>query len=91
MKKITLLFFLLVTCLSSIKAQKYYHLIGTINGNLPVVMDLMVYKDKVEGSYFYETIGQEIELRGKLTSGESLSVSEYVNDNETGQITIQRE
>ncbi|MFN0200589.1 MAG: DUF3298 domain-containing protein [Bacteroidia bacterium] len=56
----------------------YKHLVGTINGNLNVVMDIAVADTAVHGSYYYTSKGQNIGLFGSFKNGK-LNISESSN------------
>ncbi len=69
------LFYLLTFC-SSLFAQKpqtaiqtdYCHFAGTINGNLPIVMDLMQDGNSYSGSYYYTKYNLPIHLEGQANN-----------------------
>lgn len=66
------LFFVLQFLTFSLFAQKpqnttdYCHFKGTINGNLPIIMDLIQNGDSYSGSYYYTKYNLPISLEGKV-------------------------
>ncbi len=46
----------------------YCHFTGTINGNLPIVMDLIQNGDSYSGSYYYTKYNLPINLEGKVNN-----------------------
>ena len=52
---------------STIKTD-YCHFEGTINGNLPIVMDLIQNGNSYEGTYYYEKYNSPINLEGKVNA-----------------------
>ena len=67
------IFTLCLLCSFSIYAQKprtskadYCHFAGNINGNLPIVMDLMQDGTEYSGTYYYKKYKKPINLEGKV-------------------------
>jgi hypothetical protein len=56
---------------------------GAINGDLGIHMQLRIEAGKVAGSYYYDSVGKDIALKGML-DGPQIRVSEY---DETGKVT----
>ncbi len=76
----------------STRNSNYYHFVGTINGDLPIVMDLVEIDDKFSGSYYYTEYNQPIFINGeKNKEGEiELFVTDYegnITEFITGDIT----
>lgn len=98
MRKIVFLFVIVFFCsnlYSQVIDEKGFskHYVGTINKNLKVRMNLSTYnlttdqKRMVKGDYFYENIGQIITLSGEVDKNGNLTLTESMNDQETGKIT----
>lgn len=68
--------FLIVVYAFSVAAQKpqtsiqtdYCHFKGTINGNLPIIMDLIQNENTYSGSYYYTKYNSPINLEGKVNN-----------------------
>ncbi|HOF87505.1 MAG TPA: DUF3298 domain-containing protein [Armatimonadota bacterium] len=63
-----------------------YYYTGTVNGALAVQMELSFDGDRVEGHYFYETVGADLRLDGNRT-GTALAMEELVDGKVTGGFT----
>ncbi len=72
MRKQHFFLFLFLFSAFSVFAQKsqlktnYYHFTGTINSNLPIIMDLTQNGNSYSGSYFYTKYNVPINLEGKV-------------------------
>ncbi|PIY09528.1 MAG: hypothetical protein COZ18_07920 [Flexibacter sp. CG_4_10_14_3_um_filter_32_15] len=70
------LFYSYLLCYSSLFAQNsqtfikadYCHFVGTINGNLPIVMDLIQDGITYSGSYYYKKYNLPISLEGQVNN-----------------------
>ncbi|WP_291722266.1 DUF3298 and DUF4163 domain-containing protein [Bernardetia sp.] len=72
---------------SSIYAQKpqttdYCHFTGTINGNLPIVMDLIQDGREYSGSYYYKKYNIPINLQGKVNDKGEIELFSMDNEGE---------
>lgn len=76
----------------STRNSNYYHFVGSINEDMPIVMDLVEINDKFSGSYYYTEYNQPISINGeKNKEGEiELFVTDYegnITEYITGDIT----
>lgn len=53
------------------------YFVGSINQKLAIQMDLQKQGDQVYGDYYYESVGQEISLKGTITPDFELVLTEY--------------
>lgn len=85
-----LLFCLCLLCSSSLFAQKpqasiqtdYCHFIGTINGNLPIIMDLIQDGNSYSGSYYYTKYNLPIALEGQANNKGEIELFVLNNEGE---------
>lgn len=60
-------------------------------GNSHVQMRLNIQENKVSGTYFYDSIGEDLKLTGRLNDQGGLELSEFgANGKQTGKITCKR-
>jgi hypothetical protein len=65
---------------SDFKESGYYDYEGTIGKNTNIVMSLFIDKNKVDGSYFYDKVRKEINIKGTI-NGDNITLNEYGQDN----------
>ncbi|MEW6126280.1 MAG: DUF3298 and DUF4163 domain-containing protein [Acidobacteriota bacterium] len=59
-------------------------LVGTLNGNIEIQMNLTRDGKNLSGSYFYENVREPIELSGTVEKDGSCKITELIGDQETG-------
>lgn len=68
--------------------EKQFSLVGNINGNLNIHMELSLNNGKITGTYYYDKYKQDLKLEGTYDSTNNVNLSEFDNKgNNTGKFS----
>lgn len=86
-----LVIFFFLTSFVSVSAQNstnYCHFVGTINGNLPIVMDLVQQGNSYSGNYYYTKYNLPISLEGQVNKKGEIELSVYDDNGEKSEFIV---
>jgi len=78
MRTIVLAIFSLFTATAALAVPSHLYYTGLINNKLAVQMDLAFAKTAVSGQYAYDSIGEELEVKGTWTKAGAIALKEHL-------------
>lgn len=76
-RRVIVLILLSILCLGLANDFHRFYYLGTIGDSLTVQMDLQIEGERVTGSYFYNRVGQPLDLEGTIDQDGNITLQEF--------------
>ncbi len=83
-----LFFIISFSSLAQNSTTSYCHFVGTINGNLPIVVDLVQQGNSYSGNYYYTKYNLPISLEGQVNKNGEIELSVYDDNGEKSEFIV---